>query len=199
MKKKVIASILTLMLAVQPCSMVSAAEIAFTDGNGTQQSVEVQPEEGTLQLEETFQDGGSTVPEETEPFESEATLGTGEGEGQEDKAQIGDNVWVTFEGDTATISGTGDMWDFIEDGWDLSTLHQNPFIEDRNVTRIIIEDGVTSVSDYFLSNYEGRGNIKGISLGANITRIGKNAFSRCSSLAEVNMPDSITEIGASCL
>lgn len=196
MKKKVIASILTLMLAVQPCSIVSAAEITFTDG--TEQSVEVQSEKETSQFEGTFQDGTSKAPEETESFESDATLGVSDGDSQENREQIGDNVWVTFEGDTATISGTGEMWDFYNDGWDFDRLHQNPFIEDRNIIQIIIEDGVTSVSDYFLSNYEGRWNIKSISLGVNITRIGKYAFSDCSNISSVILPDGITGLGEGC-
>ena len=196
MKKKVIVSILALMLVVQPCSMVSAVEVTFTDG--TEQSVEVQSEEELSQLEEDFQDGTSKAPEETEPFESDTTLGVGDGESQENREQIGDEVWVTFEGDTATISGTGEMWDFLEDGWDLNKEHQNPFIENRNITQIIIKDGITSVGDYFLSNYEGKWYIESISLGNNITKIGKYAFNGCSSISAIILPDGITELGDRC-
>ena len=64
---------------------------------------------------------------------------------------MGDDVWVEFDDSTgiATISGTGDMWDYYENGYDYTNKHQNPFAGKSNVQKIVISEGVTNVGDYF--------------------------------------------------
>ena len=113
------------------------------------------------------------------------------------KYQMGDNVWFTFDDSTGTviISGTGDMWDYYEDGWDAKKEHKNPLIDkNRVIKHIIISDNITSVSDYLLynsSNYD----IQSLSLGNDIKKIGAYAFAYCNNLSSVILPDKLAEIG----
>lgn len=164
MKKKVIASILAMLLAVQP---VSASEMMFSDGTQQVEEFSSEPEENST---------GELLAESTQ--------------------QIGDNVWVTFEGDTATISGTGEMWDFFENGWDLNNEHQNPFecyqnIE--NIHNIIIGNGITNVSDYLLRKCSGfyDSPIKKIQIGEDVKHIGKYAFEGCNNVEPIILPEGL--------
>lgn len=117
---------------------------------------------------------------------------------------MGDDVWFRFDDSTgtATISGKGDMWDYYKDGYDKSGNHKNPFIgmSQSSVKNIIIENGVTSVGDYFLYEYTGSERedsnvISNIVLGKDIKRIGCYAFTYCYKAKDVILPEGIYEIG----
>ena len=169
MKKKVLAFLLASTMVIEPFSVASAAD--FSDDMGHE---DVQ-----------FNDDAEDVPEiennvnGVDKFSADA-VGEGESSSKpsEDAIQMGDDVWFTFDDSTgtATISGTGDMWDYYENGYDYTNKHQNPFAGKSNVQKIVISEGVTNVGDYFLQGYEYRGNIKEISLSSTITKIGKYAF-----------------------
>ena len=127
MKKKVLAFLLASTMVIEPFSVASAAD--FSDG--TKQEAEVQ-----------FSDDAEEVPEvenETAGMDQFSTDAVGEGESSskpsEDAIQMGDDVWVEFDDSTgtATISGTGDMWDYCEDGWDYNEKNKNPFIDRRGI------------------------------------------------------------------
>ena len=212
MKKKVLVFLLASTMVIEPFSVASAAD--FSDGMG----------QDTVQ----FNDDTENVPEvENDGVDQFSTDAVGEGKNSskpsEDAIQMGDDVWVTFDDSTgtATISGTGDMWDYYENGYDYTNKHQNPFAGKSNVQKIVISEGVTNVGDYFLQGYEYRGNIKEISLSSTITKIGKYAFKscynvqsvilpsgleevgdcsfdNCNSLTEINVPDSVKSIGKGC-
>lgn len=212
MKKKVLAFLLASTMVIEPFSVVGAAD--FSDGIG-QDAVQ-------------FSDDAEDVPEvENDDVDQFGTDAASEGKNSskpsEDAIQMGDDVWVTFDDSTgtATISGTGDMWDYYENGYDYTNKHQNPFAGKSNVQKIVISEGVTNVGDYFLQGYEYRGNIKEISLSSTITKIGKyafkscynvqsvilpsgleevgdNSFDNCNSLTEINVPDSVKSIGKGC-
>ncbi|MGI8256616.1 leucine-rich repeat protein [Blautia difficilis] len=214
MKKKVLAFLLASTMVIEPFSVVGAAD--FSDGIG----------QDVVQ----FSDDGEDAPEvenDGEDADQFSTDAAGEGENSskpsEDAIQMGDDVWFTFDDSkgTATISGTGDMWDYYENGYDYTNKHQNPFAGKSNVQKIVISEGVTNVGDYFLQGYEYRGNIKEISLSSTITKIGKYAFKscynvqsvilpsgleevgdcsfdNCNSLTEINVPDSVKSIGKGC-
>ena len=113
------------------------------------------------------------------------------------KYQMGDNVWFTFDDSTGTvtISGTGDMWDYYEDGWDAKKEHKNPLPNIRGIRKIVFSDGITSVSDLLLLNYNDRYMIESISFGKNIKRIGYSAFENCRNLTSITFPESLEEIG----
>ena len=76
---------------------------------------------------------------------------------------MGDYVWVTFDDSTgtATISGTGDMWDYLQDGATINN-DKNP-LKDINIDSLIIGDEITHISDYLLySNNQG---VKKVQIG----------------------------------
>ena len=212
MKKKVLAFLLASTMVVEPFSVTSAAD--FSDGTG----------QDVVQ----FSDDGEDAPEvKNDDIDQFSTDAVGERKNSskpsEDAIQMGDDVWFTFNESTgtATISGTGDMWDYYDNGYDYTNKHQNPFAGKSNVQKIVISEGITNVGDYFLQGYEYRGNIKEISLSSTITKIGRYAFQNCfnvksvnlpggletiedysfdncSGLIEINVPDSVKSIGKSC-
>lgn len=183
MKKKVLAFLLASTMIIEPFTVASAAD--FSDGMG----------QDTVQ----FSDDAEDVPEvENDDVDQFSTDAAGEGEEPtETHVQIGDKVWVDFDDSTgtATISGTGDMWDYYENGKDYTNKHQNPFTGKSNVQKIVISEGVTNVGDYFLQGYENRRSIKEISLASTITKIGKYAFQNCYNVQGVMLPSGLEEIG----
>ena len=182
MKKKVLAFLLASTMIIEPFSVASAAD--FSDGMG----------QDTVQ----FSDDAEDVPEvenETDGMDQFSTDAVGESEeSTEQGEQIGDSVYVKFENDTATISGTGDMWDYYDNGYDYTNKHQNPFIGKSGIEKIIIEDGVTSVGSRLLNQYENSGSVENISLGKDIKRIGKLAFSGCNNIKQFLLPIGLEEI-----
>lgn len=183
MKKKVLAFLLASTMIIEPFTVASAAD--FSDGMG----------QDTVQ----FSDDAEDVPEvENDDVDQFSTDAAGEGEEPtETHVQIGDKVWVDFDYSTgtATVSGTGAMWDYYENGKDYTNKHQNPFTGKSNVQKIVISEGVTNVGDYFLQGYENRRSIKEISLASTITKIGKYAFQNCYNVQGVMLPSGLEEIG----
>ena len=188
MKKKVLAFLLASTMVVEPFSVASAAD--FSDGTG--QDV-VQFSDDVEDVPEVENDG-----EDADQFSTDvASEGENSSKPSEDAIQMGDDVWVEFDDSTgiATISGTGDMWDYYENGYDYTNKHQNPFAGKSNVQKIVISEGVTNVGDYFLQGYKYRGNIKEISLSSTITKIGRYAFQNCYNVKSVNLPGGLETIG----
>ena len=60
------------------------------------------------------------------------------------------------------------------------------------VKKVMIPDGITAVNDYI---FYGCTSLESISLGADITRIGHNAFKGCTSLTEINLPNQVQSLG----
>lgn len=185
MKKKVLAFLLASAMVIEPFSVVGAAD--FSDGMG----------QDTVQ----FSDDAEDVPEvENDGVDQFSTGAAGEGENSsklsEDAIQMGNDVWVTFDDSTgtATISGTGDMWDYYENGKDFSNTYQNPFIGKTGINKIVIENGVTSVGNLLLNQYNDKTSIEEISLGEDIKRIGKSAFRGCSNIKKILLPTGLEEI-----
>lgn len=185
MKKKVLAFLLASTMVIEPFSVASAAD--FSDGMG----------QDTVQ----FSDDAEDVPEvENDDVNQFSTDAVGEGESSskpsEDAIQMGDDVWVRFDDSTgtATISGAGDMWDYYENGKDFSNTHQNPFIGKTGINKIVIENGVTSVGNLLLNQYNDKTSIEEISLGEDIKRIGKFAFRGCSNIKKILLPTGLEEI-----
>ena len=183
MKKKVLAFLLASTMVIEPFSVASAAD--FSDGMG--QEAEMQ-----------FSDDAEDVPEggtDVADVNQFSTDAAGEGEeSTEQGEQIGDNVYVKFENDIATISGTGAMYDYYENGYDYTNKHKNPFIGKSGIQKVIIEDGITNVSDLLLNGYGYKSSIKEISLGQSIERIGKRAFYDCDNVKSIVLPTGLEEI-----
>lgn len=92
------------------------------------------------------------------------------------------NVIATFNQDTLTISGTGDMKSYID--WD-------SFIDKNEVKKVVINNGVTNIGWNAFSSFE---NLNSISIANTVKRIASYAFTGCDSLSEVTIPDSVTLI-----
>ena len=186
MKKKVLAFLLASTMIIEPFSVASAAD--FSDGTG----------QDTVQ----FSDDAEDIPEvENDDVDQFSTDAVGEGESSskpsEDAIQMGNDVWVTFDDSTgtATISGTGDMWDYYENGYDYTNKYQNPFIGKSGIKKIIVENGVTTIGNYLLQGYNNKDSIEEVRIEGNITKIGNYAFDNCSNLAKINFKEGINEIG----
>ena len=106
--------------------------------------------------------------------ESPATAGT-----------CGENLTWTLDGNgVLTISGQGKMTDFAFDYSDI------PWYDSREqITKVIIEDGVTSISRLAFTECS---NMTGVSIGSGVTEIGMYAFQLCTSLQSVTVPDQVT-------
>lgn len=188
MKKKVLAFLLASTMVIEPFSVASAAD--FSDGMG----------QDTVQFSDDVEDVPEVENDEVDQFGTDA-VGEGESSSKpsEDAIQMGDDVWVEFDDSTgtATISGTGDMWDYHEDGLDFSRMHKNPFFGKSGIKKIIISNGVTSVSDLLLYNCNDKDMISAILLGNDVKKIGSQAFEYCRNLTSITLPESLEEIGDS--
>ena len=99
----------------------------------------------------------------------------------------GPSTTWTLEGGVLTISGTGEMDDV--DG----ALYQ-PWSDYREtITRINIEEGVTSIGKCSFSSFS---NLQNVKIPHSVTKIGSEAFFFCNKLEEIRLHEGITEIGA---
>ncbi len=109
----------------------------------------------------------------------------------ENSGICGENVTWKFDESTGTltISGTGEMNTHLEECTSWSAF-------ETQITRVVFEEGVTSVFDLAFLNEDGNlSNLKEVEFSNTITYIGDNAFAMCDGLTSVIIPDSVTEIG----
>lgn len=99
----------------------------------------------------------------------------------------GKNVTWEVDKKKLIIRGEGPMDDFITDSvpW--------PGASKTSVTKIVIEEGVTSIGAYA---FEGFKNLEEIQLASSVSSIGDYAFHWCKSLTDITIPSSVTQIGA---
>ncbi len=104
----------------------------------------------------------------------------------ESSAEVQESIsWDLTDG-VLTISGKGAMPDFEDTSED---LWQNRY---KEVTHIVIEDGVTSIGDFAFYSYK---NLESVNIPDSVTTIGNYAFCYCENLTNVTIPDSVTTIG----
>lgn len=109
------------------------------------------------------------------------------------------------DGKTLTISGTGVMPDFnfpegnLAPWWNYEALGMlrivgtKPKIDlDGNLTKVVIKDGVTNVSNYALFFLPAATQI---TLPESVTSIGRYGIALCSKLTGMSIPKGVTEIG----
>ncbi len=101
----------------------------------------------------------------------------------------GNNLtWTLDEKGTLIISGKGDMIDYSV-SWH---YEHSPFYENKNIKKIIIENGITSIGNAAFADCE---NLISVDLPYGITRIGEDSFNSCYNLLDLKLPDSVTDIG----
>ena len=107
----------------------------------------------------------------------------------------GKNTTWSFDenSDTLTISGKGEMWDYItkEEGSSLYDDADTPW-EDYNIDTVVIADGVERIGDYAFDFCR---DLYRVEMSDSVTSIGENAFKDCYYLKEINLSDSVVEIG----
>lgn len=101
---------------------------------------------------------------------------------------------VTEDNDvtTVTISGTGDMTNYRVTG--ILTSGVSPFIGKKEIDRVVIEDGVTSIGDYA---FAGCDNMTELVMANTVTSIGAYSFYKTSKLDSANISTNIQTIGIS--
>ena len=110
-----------------------------------------------------------------------------------------------LDGKTLTISGTGAMPDFnfpegnLAPWWNYEALGMlrivgtKPKIDlDGNLTKVVIKDGVTNVSDYALFFLPAATQV---TLPESVTSIGRYGIALCSKLNGISLPKAVTAIG----
>ena len=98
------------------------------------------------------------------------------------KGICGENVsWVLYTSGELVISGTGAMTDY-EDWYNYR----------YKITKVTIEDGVTTIVNYAFKDCTG---LTSITISNSVTRIGQYAFSGCTGLKSITIGNSVTSIG----
>ena len=182
-RKLVFAGILAVfLLAPIPASGAAAEIVEEKEGDF---SVEKPAEESFLGEDVISED---TQPDEKNGFMTENDLRTSDAENNVEVVSegiCGENVtWRLDSKGTLTLSGTGPTTDYRR--WSEVPWYW------KNVRRVTVEAGITSIGDYF---FDSQDFIKEIILPESITRIGRSAYESCDGLEKVYLPDSIAEIG----
>lgn len=103
----------------------------------------------------------------------------------------GENVTWKFDESTGTltISGTGEMNMHLDECTSWSAF-------ETQITRVVFEEGVTSVSELAFLNEDGNlSNLKEVEFSNTITYIGDDAFNMCDGLENVVIGNGTTRIG----
>ncbi len=93
-------------------------------------------------------------------------------------------VW-SVTGTTLTISGNGPMPDYADADPPYQTYA-------GTITKIVVEEGVTSVGDNAFQDFRG---VTSVSLPETLASIGIGAFADCGRLATIAIPDSVETLG----
>ena len=110
-----------------------------------------------------------------------------------EKGKCGENVTYSLDRETGTltISGTGDMYDYLGTGGSFSNSG-SPFYRKSVLKRIFIENGVTSIGS---TMFEYCVNLTFFEIPNSVTSIGDYAFYGCTSLTGVTIPNGVNSIG----
>lgn len=104
-------------------------------------------------------------------------------------------TWNLDNNGTLTISGYGDMADFIGSGYAESGSEQDdcPWKNYRDKIKTVVFDGeVTSIGN---AAFEECRNLESITMPASLRTIGEKAFGACESLKSISIPANVTSIG----
>lgn len=92
-------------------------------------------------------------------------------------------TWVLDDAGTLTISGSGEMWDYI--------IGATTGSWGTGVKAVVIQDGVTSIG---WNAFDSCGQLASVVIPDSVTAIGISAFYGCRSLAGISIPEGVTEI-----
>ena len=105
----------------------------------------------------------------------------------------GDDLYWRYDKNVLTISGTGDMYDFVQKS-SQNRPNEAPWrMLNTSVARVRIEEGVTGIGEYAFYNFAPLAEIEFPE--NSLKRIGKYAFSGCQYLRTVRFPDSLESVG----
>ena len=105
--------------------------------------------------------------------------------------KTGDCTWK-LDGTVLTISGNGEMEDYDSSYNEKQGDYCSTAPWGINITKVIIEDGVTNIGD---SAFYGCENLSSVKFSDSVIDIGDYAFRRCENLSSVKIPDSVKIIG----
>ena len=204
MKKRLLSLALCLVLVVGLFSglTVNASAGIFEDFEAKKKEIiEKIITEKIEQLKEEFE-----IPDlDTDAIISSFTTAATSGDFGENNCLHWEVKGSLLDGKTLTISGTGAMPDFdfpkgnLAPWWNYEALGMlrivgtKPKIDlDGNLTKVVIQDGVTNVGDYALFFLPAATQI---TLPESVTSIGRYGIAMCSKLTGMSIPKSVTEIG----
>lgn len=84
------------------------------------------------------------------------------------------------------IFGKGDMYGYEDD-------EEFDFSEDKRIKSVVVENGVTSISDSAFMSCE---NLESVSLADSVKKIDDDAFMLCTALSKINLPKNLKMIGS---
>ena len=102
-------------------------------------------------------------------------------------------VHYSISDGTLTISGEGPMGDYPDYGkcpWYESIARGEDDVTE--VTKIIIEEGITHIGDYA---FEDAVDVTSVTLPSSLESIGEHAFAYMNSLSEITIPENVSSIG----
>lgn len=105
---------------------------------------------------------------------------------KDDFGDCGENLRWEFKDNVLTISGTGEMTTYDKSKMPPWEKYQEV------VTKVVIEDGVTSLSHKAFLNFT---KLKTVEIADSVTVIGGQAFMRCTALTEIKLPQNLKTIG----
>lgn len=203
---------LCLVLTILPLNALATDEppVETETGAELQEEKSTTPENPTsITPTEVITDGQTEAPDSGgagEPVTLATTSGT-----------CGDNLTWKLENGTLTISGTGEMTDYIIENSGTSSQHVTTPWADNEITTVILPNGLTSIGDYAFwfcnltkitipnsvvsigkSAFGACFDLTSIDFvpGSNLASIGENAFSTCQHLTNMVIPDGVMSIGA---
>ncbi len=94
-------------------------------------------------------------------------------------------TWTLDEDGVLTVSGTGEMDDYGTDDTPWYARH-------REITAVVIGDGVTGIGTYAFYNCTA---LTDVTISASVTSIGEYAFADCAALTNITLPNSVMVIG----
>ncbi len=184
--KKLLVFGLCAMLALCVCSCDSKDD---TVGNAANQTVDAPLYKPTIEnvMEKSIEkdDDKPIIKNEKNPIVEDAAADA-----------CGENLTWSFDSETKvlTISGSGDMWDFVYFNEDTGSYSSTPRPWSNcqyKVENIVISDGVTSIGDHAFWDFR---SVKSVSIPNSVKRIGLNAFSECYVLTSIKIPQGVTKI-----